>query len=85
MKSYTKPEIAFVNFGNGNPQFGTPSGVCKINGNFPDENNCNFTIWTGYTVFLVNTVQKCTVSPQDGEFGKFCYDVPLADTRVFHS
>ena len=85
MKSYTKPEIAFVNFGNGNPQFGTPSGVCKINGNFPDENNCNFTIWTGYTVFLVNTVQKCNVRPQDGEFGKFCYDVPLADTRIFHS
>ena len=85
MKSYTKPEIAFVNFGNGNPQFGTPSGVCKINGNFPDANNCNFTIWTGYTVFLVNTVQKCTISPQDDAFGKFCYDVPLADTRVFHS
>ena len=84
MKSYTKPEIAFVNFGNRN-DIGTVAGSCKINGTWGSATSCNYTLWPGYTVFLSTTPEKCTISPQDDAFGKFCYDVPLADTRVFHS
>lgn len=83
MKSYTKPEIAFVNFGNRN-DIGT-AGACKIRGNSSDENSCNYEVFPNYFLFLEITASKCNVRPQDGEFGKFCYDVPLADTRIFHS
>ena len=84
MKSYTKPEIAFVNCGNRN-DIGTVAGSCKINGTWGSAKSCNYEVFPGYNLFLEITASKCNVRPQDGEFGKFCYDVPLADTRVFHS
>lgn len=83
MKSYTKPEIAFVNFGNRN-DIGT-AGSCKINGTWENATSCNYEVFPGYNLFLEISTTKCNVRPQDGEFGKFCYDVPLADSRIFHS
>ena len=79
MKNYSKPEIAFVNFGV------KAAGDCSltVSTNFGSASTCTYDLGGGFLLFL--SLDKCSVTPQNGDKSEFCYHVPIAGSRIFHS
>ena len=79
MKNYSKPEIAFVNFGV------KAAGDCSlaVSTNSADASTCTYDLGGGFFLFL--SLDKCSVTPQNGDESEFCYHVPIAGSRIFHS
>lgn len=79
MKNYSKPEIAFVNFGV------KAAGDCSltVSTNFGSASTCTYDLGGGFHLFL--SLDKCSVTPQNGDESEFCYHVPIAGSRIFHS
>ena len=79
MKNYSKPEIAFVNFGV------KAAGDCSltVSTNFGSASTCTYDLGGGFLLFL--SLDKCSVTPQNGDEREFCYHVPIAGSRIFHS
>ena len=79
MKNYSKPEIAFVNFGV------KAAGDCSltVSTNFGSASTCTYDLGGGFHLLL--SLDKCSVTPQNGDESEFCYHVPIAGSRIFHS
>ena len=79
MKNYSKPEIAFVNFGV------KAAGDCSltVSTNFGSASTCTYDLGGGFLLFL--SLDKCSVTPQNGDESEFCYHVPIAGSRILHS
>ena len=79
MKNYSKPEIAFVNFGV------KAAGDCSltVSTNFGSASTCTYDLGGGFLLFL--SLDNCSVTPQNGDESEFCYHVPIAGSRIFHS
>ena len=69
MKNYSKPEIAFVNFGV------KAAGDCSltVSTNFGSASTCTYDLGGGFLLFL--SLDKCSVTPQNGDAG----------SRIVHS
>ena len=79
MKNYSKPEIAFVNFGV------KAAGDCSltVSTNFGSASTCTYDLGGGSLLFL--SLDTCSVTPPNGDESEFCYHVPIAGSRIFHS
>ena len=83
MKNYSKPEIAFVNFGV------KAAADCSltVSTNSGNASACTYDLGGGFLLFLSTSLDggKCSVTPQNGDESEFCYHVPIAGSRIFHS